>query len=98
MTERKRTRRGNREADLSTRTGTERRDAERQTLELDALSGGAYFMKRADRLHRLASVLVALAEDFYDQADDLRWDLKMIQPLVEQSRRSRRRRDADVVS
>jgi hypothetical protein len=72
----------------------ERREVERRTFEPDtvqrqlhkalgdASSGGAYFMHQVERLRTLAGVLAPLIQDLRDQADDLRWKLKEIEPLV----------------
>jgi hypothetical protein len=106
MTARKQKTRRNRKTASSILTSAERREVERQTYEQvdrepqlpDASSGGAYFLNQADRLHKLAGVLATLMEDFYDQADDLRWDLRKIEPLVHsRSRRSHPGGDDDVV-
>jgi hypothetical protein len=75
-------------------------EVERQTHEAgdreprfrDASSGGRYFLNQADRLRNLAGVLVTLMEDFYDQTEDLRGELKEIEPLVMRGLQIRRGR------
>jgi hypothetical protein len=52
----------------------------------DASSGGAYFMNQANRLRSLAGTLATLTQDLYDQADDLRWELKTIESFIENHR------------
>jgi hypothetical protein len=84
---------------LAKLTPAERREIERETYEPslsqrlrdvlggDPSSGGKYFMNQMDRLRTLAGALAPLMQDLYAQADDLRWTLKEVEPLLHRSRR-----------
>ncbi len=69
--------------------GVERRQNRKEYREprlRDPSSGGAYFMNQVERLRSLAGALAPLMQDLYDQANDLRWELKTIEDFIEEQR------------